>query len=266
MPHANINGRNIYYELHGEGADIVTVLNGLTMSTVAWGALVKDFAPHTRVLLLDLCGQGQSDRPDEPIYPLARQAGDVAGLLDHLGIAKTNLIGLSYGGVVAQHFALNHPEKLNKLVLTDTLAYNDEVNQKLGDLLEEAQKVGGSGLRFRVMLPITFGNNFLKVAAPLIPAMEAASIAFPWEAVQSLIAGTMTHDLRDQYGKIKAETLMIVGEDDRFTPVYQARLIANGIAGAKLRIIPGLGHAAPIEAPPIWNPIALSFLQGTYAG
>jgi len=265
MPHANINGRNIYYELHGEGADIVTVLNGLTMSTVAWGALVKDFAPHTRILLLDLCGQGQSDRPDEPIYPLARQAGDVAGLLEHLGIAKTNLIGLSYGGVVAQHFALNHPEKLNKLILTDTLAYNDEVNQKLGDVLEEAQNIGGSGLRFRVMLPITFGNNFLKVAASLIPAMEAASIAFPWEAVRSLIAGTMTHDLREQHKNIKAETLMIVGEDDRFTPIYQARLIANGIPGAKLRIIPGLGHAAPIEGPSLWNPIALSFLQGTYA-
>ncbi|HRE18464.1 MAG TPA: alpha/beta hydrolase [Rhodocyclaceae bacterium] len=265
MPHANINGRNIYHELHGEGEAIVTVLNGLTMSTVAWAALVKDFAPHTRILLLDLCGQGQSDRPDEPIYPLARQASDVAGLLDHLGIAKTNLIGLSYGGVVAQHFALNHPEKLNKLILTDTLAYNDEVNQKLGDVLEEAQEVGGSGLRFRVMLPITFGNNFIKAAAALLPTMEAASIAFPWSAVKSLIAGTMTHDLREQHKNIKAETLMIVGEDDRFTPIHHARMIANAIPGCKLRILPGLAHAAPIEGPHIWNPIALSFLQGTYA-
>jgi pimeloyl-ACP methyl ester carboxylesterase len=102
MPHIDLGDIKYYYELHGEGAETITILNGLTMSTAAWVAQLKDFSPHFRVLLLDMRGQGQTERTDEACYPLPRQADDLARLLDKLGIAKTHLFALSYGGIVAQ--------------------------------------------------------------------------------------------------------------------------------------------------------------------
>ena len=82
MPHIDLGDIKYYCELHGEGAQTITILNGLTMSTAAWAAALKDFTPHFRVLLLDMRGQGQTERTDEACYPLPRQADDLARLLD----------------------------------------------------------------------------------------------------------------------------------------------------------------------------------------
>lgn len=262
MPHIDVGGVKYYYELHGSGDETITILNGLTMSTVAWANQLKDFTPHFRVLLLDLRGQGQTERTDEVVYPLQRQADDLAGLLEKLGIARTHLFALSYGGIVAQYFALSYPERVGRMLLSDTIAWSDEVNRALHDGIVMACDAGGSKLRFRVMLPITFGANFLKLAAPLIPTLEAAAVALPWAGTKAMMMGVLDHDLRDRLKDIRAETLLVFGEDDRFTPLYHARVLQAGIPGARLRVIPGVGHAAPLENPPAVNALALAFFRG----
>ena len=262
MPHIDLGDIKYYYEIHGEGAETVTFLNGLTMSTVAWAAQLKDFAPHFRVLLLDMRGQGQTERSEEEIYPLPRQADDIARLLDKLDIAKTYVFGVSYGGIVAQHFALQYPDKLSRLVLADTFAWSDEVNRTLHDAVVQAWEAGGTKLRFRVMLPLTFGANFLKLAASLIPVLEQASEALPWPGTKAMMMGVLDHDLRARLKDIRAETLIIVGEEDRFTPLHHAKVLQAGIPGALLRVIPGVGHAAPLENPPAVDALALAFFRG----
>ena len=263
MPHVVVNGRSIYYELHGEGAETITFLNGLTMSTIGWAYQIPEFAKHFRVLVFDMCGQGQSDKPDEEIYPLTRQADDMAALLDHLGIAKTHLLGISYGGVVAQHFVTRHADRVGKLILTDTLACSDEATAAFWDAMVQAQASGGPKLRFRVMLPMTFGSPFLKLAAKAIPAFEEADGQVPWAAVKSLSEALTGFDMRPNYANFTMPTLVMVGEMDRFTPLYQARMIAAGIPGAKFRELPGVGHAPTFENPPLFNQTALPFLLGT---
>lgn len=263
MPQVEINGRSIYYELHGEGAETLTLLNGLTMSTIGWTPQVADFSKNYRLLLLDMCGQGQSVRPEEEVYPLTRQADDIAALLDHLGIARTHLLGISYGGVVAQHFVQRHSARVNKLVLTDTLACGDEATAAFWDSMVLAQEAGGPKLRFRVMLPMTFGSPFLKSAAAMIPAFENADGLIPWRVVKALSEALNGFDMRPHYKDFKVETLVMVGEMDRFTPPYQAKMIAEGIPGAKFRVLPGVGHAPTFENPPLFNQTVLAFLQGT---
>lgn len=262
MPHIDLGDVKCYYELHGEGAETVTFLNGLTMSTVAWAAQVKDFLPHFRVLLLDMRGQGQTVGGAEEVYPLARQADDIAGLLEKLGIARTHVFGVSYGGIVGQHFALQYPDKLGRLLLADTFAWSDEVNRALHDVVVQAWEAGGTKLRFRVMLPITFGAGFLRRAASLIPLLEQSAEALPWPGTKAMMMGVLDHDLRERLKDIRAETLVIVGEEDRFTPLHHARLLQEGIPGARLRTIPGVGHAAPLENPPAVDALALAFFRG----
>jgi 3-oxoadipate enol-lactonase len=121
---------------------------------------------------------------------------------------------------------------------------------------------GGTKLRFRVMLPITFGANFLKLAAPMIPTLEQLAEALPWAGTRAMMVGVLDHDLRLRLKDIRAETLLIFGEEDRFTPLYQARLLQAGIPGAVLRVIPGVGHAAPLENPPAVDALALAFFRG----
>ena len=138
----------------------------------------------------------------------------------------------------------------------------DEVNAALHDGIVKAWDAGGSKLRFRVMLPITFGANFLKLAAPMIPALEAAAEALPWAGTKAMMVGVLEHDLRARLKDIRAETLLIFGEDDRFTPLYHARVLQAGIPGAQLRVIPGVGHASPLENPPAVDALALAFFRG----
>lgn len=262
MPHIDLGDLKYYYEIHGEGAQTITILSGLTMSTVAWAAQVKDFSPYFRVLLLDLRGQGQTDRSDEEKYPLPRQADDLARLLDKLGIARTHLFALSYGGIVAQYFALQYPDRLGKLVLADTVAWSDEVMRALHEAAVMAWDTGGTRLRFRFMLPFTFGANFLRLAAPLLPTLEQAAEAIPWPGTKAMMVGVLDHDLREHLKNIRAETLLIFGEADLFTPLHHARLLQAGIPGAILRVIPGVGHASPLENPPAVDRLALAFFRG----
>ena len=112
------------------------------------------------------------------------------------------------------------------------------------------------------MLPVTFGANFLKLAAPVIPVLEQAAEALPWPGTKAMMVGVLDHDLRDRLKDIRAETLLIFGEDDLFTPLYQAKLLKAGIPGAILRVIPGVGHAAPLENPADVDRLALAFFRG----
>lgn len=261
MPYAQIDGRNIYYELHGEGNECLTFLNGLTMSTQGWNSQVGEFSRHFRVLLLDMCGQGRSDKPAEEIYPLERQCDDVAALLTQLGIARTHVLGISYGGMVAQLFALRHADRLQRLVLSDTLAWSDEANAALGAALEAAQNAGGPPLRFKLMKAITFGSSFLRRAPKVVDMVEASDAALPWSAVVSLMRPVGSFDLRSRHGEISAPTLVLVGAEDRFTPLYQAQTVAAGIPGARLEILPEVGHAPMLENPRLFNALAADFLR-----
>ena len=262
MPHIDLGDIKYYYELHGEAAETITILSGLTMSTVAWAQQLRDFSPHFRVLLIDLRGQGQTDRSDEEKYPLPRQADDLASVLDKLGIARTHVFALSYGGIVAQYFALQHPDRLGRLVLCDTVAWTDEVMRALHEAAVMAWDAGGTRLRFRVMLPFTFGANFLRAAAPLIPTLEKASEALPWPGTKAMMVGVLDHDLREWLKDIRSETLLIFGDEDLFTPLHHARLLRDGITGAVLRVIPGVGHASPLENPVAVDRLALAFFCG----
>ncbi|WP_333699034.1 alpha/beta fold hydrolase, partial [Rivihabitans pingtungensis] len=175
MPmHTLADGHSLYYELSGPAdADTLVLLNGLTMNTAAWGWHTPLYAGQFQVLTLDLRGQGQSSKPEADAYSLAQQADDVASLLDALGIARAHVLGLSYGGMVAQHLARQHPAKVARLVLASTLAYSDAANAAIAASWEAAQCTGGGDQLFTDMLPWVFGSQFLASQQAMLQAMRA---------------------------------------------------------------------------------------------
>ena len=117
MPRVQINEIGLNYELEGSGSTVVFI-NGLTMSVNGWYLQIPDFSKRHKVLRYDCRGQGNSDKPDGDYSQLAH-ARDLRDLMDNLNIQKAHVVGLSNGGMIAQHFAIEFPEKVGALVLVD---------------------------------------------------------------------------------------------------------------------------------------------------
>ncbi len=118
MPIAKVGDINLYYEVHGKGEPLVLVI-GYTSDGSQWGHIMDKLAEVYRVIVLDNRGAGRSDKPKIP-YTAEMMAGDIAGLLDVLGIGAASVFGFSMGGMIAQEFALNYPGRLINLILGGT--------------------------------------------------------------------------------------------------------------------------------------------------
>src|SRR4030042_1123751 len=104
MPKANVNGANIYYEVHGRGEPLVMIM-GLGGGCKGWYFQTRALKKHYRVIVFDNRGIGKSAKATEP-YTIGNMAADVLGLMDHLGIDKAHVLGMSLGSLVAQESAI----------------------------------------------------------------------------------------------------------------------------------------------------------------
>jgi len=260
---ARVNGVELYYELRGKPeGDRLVFLNGLLMDLRAWEPLLPWFSPRFSILLYDMRGQGRSEKPAGP-YPIRLHAQDLHDLLDFFGWKKVSFIGLSSGAAVALSFAASWPESVEKMVLVGAYAHVDAVlRAKLRAWLEAAKL--GSTLRFIIATPWVWGNEFLENHPDLYARFQERAEEFSPEAACALIAGAGEHDVRGELPRIRAPTLLLVGEEDVFLPPRYARVIAEGLPCAFVRTVAKAGHALPFEFPEVFAKEALAFLEGHY--
>jgi 3-oxoadipate enol-lactonase len=123
MPQIEVDGIDLYYELHGANdAPVLVLNNGIIMNAAtSWVFQTKALSAHYRLLQYDCRGQGQSDHPEHP-YSMEGHADDLAALLEALKIDHAHIAGISYGGEVAQAFVLKYSEKVRSLILIDTVS------------------------------------------------------------------------------------------------------------------------------------------------
>jgi 3-oxoadipate enol-lactonase len=259
MPRISVNSIELNYELEGNGS-VVVFINGLTMDVNGWYFQVPEFSKRHRVLRYDCRGQGKSDKPDmEYSHPM--HAEDLKNLMDKLGIQKAHLVGLSNGGMIAQHFVLNFPEKVGALVLVDTCSYIGTLLDSIITLWIKATQIGGSEFRYDVSLPFIFSEDFIKQNREILEQMKKMSTEInPANAVINLARGTLKHNTNDRLSEIKAPTLILVGEEDILIPMKYSKLLNERIKGSRLVIINGSGHAPSIEKPKEFNRIVLDFV------
>ncbi len=263
MPHARVNGIQLYYEVHGQadGPPLVFI-NGLLMDTTGWGLQLPAFADTFHVLLYDCRGQGKSDAPPGPYLP-EQHAADLVGLLDRLDIERAHLVGLSNGGVIAMYMAAMHPHRVARLVLADTYAHADAQMIALLDAWLAALDAGGPTLRFDVATPWIWSRGFLSAHPDVLATLREKAGGARVDAVRALIQGAKAVDLREHLPTISAPTLVLVGEEDVVTPVWRARKIAQTIPNATLVVIGGAGHALSIEQAHMFNALTREFLHDT---
>ena len=151
MTVANVNGINIDYKVEGQGNPIV-MISGAGADKSAWRYQTKEFAKHYLVVTFDSRGVGKSDKPPGP-YTIKMMADDTVGLMDHLGIAKAHIIGVSAGGMVAQELGISYPDRVDKLILGCTFARKDE---KSGVAKKRSNNNPVAHFTIRVSLIISF--------------------------------------------------------------------------------------------------------------
>ena len=256
---------DLYYEVTGNPKSPKTLvfLNGLSQSTVAWFLMLPYFKENYKVILVDFIFQGQSSKNAE-WRSFDRHAQDVKELVDELKIEKATLAGLSYGSLVAQHFALLYPKKLDKLILMSTFAHKTPYYEAIELAWWNALQIGGYSLMLDVMLPSVLGENYFK--NPIIPIdlmkqarTDANSNS---DALFKLMRATRERpDYRPMLKEIKTPTLIIHGEKDLLMSVNLAQEVHKAIPNSVLEIIPNVGHTLNLEAIIPASQLILNFLK-----
>ncbi len=262
MPTVETNDITLNYEQEGTGEDVVFI-NGLTMDLNGWHLQVSDFARRFRLLRYDCRGQGRSDKPSGA-YTHSIHARDLLGLLDALGIEKAHLVGLSNGGMIAIRFALEYPERVDRLVLVDTTCRITPLLRLMLEAWIKVCRAGGVPLLFDVALPVLFSDRYVAENREQIALMKKLSIERNEpEAVVRLAEGCMGFDASARVGEISRPTLIVHGEEDILIPPRHAHALHDAIAGSELHIVGGAAHVPIIEKPDEFNDVVIRFLEAS---
>ncbi len=245
---------DIYFDVFGneEAKHTLVFLNGLSQTTVAWSLSTPYLKKEYKIILVDFIFQGRSAKNSE-WRTFDTHANDVIAVLDFLKVEKAVIAGISYGSLVAQHMAVNHSERLSKLILMSTFAHKTPYYEAIELSWWRALEFGGYNLMLDIMLPTVLSENYF--LNPLIPIdlMKHARQEGN-EDKQNLFklmrATKERKDYRTELTKIKIPTLIVQGEKDLLFPVHMAQEVAKAIVGSRLEIVPNVGHTVNLEAVP----------------
>lgn len=261
MPNARVGNIDLYYETYGKGTPLLMIM-GLKFSLLDWGEkLPQELAQHYQVILFDNRDSGRSSRATNP-YSIADLAHDASGLLNELKITKAHVFGISMGGMIAQHFALNHPSKLDKLILGCTMAGGD--CSKFGSIggiafsSNESQQDENSDLWQLLFTKKFIDNNRQDLKKSTQKTQQYHSKP---AAVERQLYAISTHDTCNRLQNITASTLLLTGDQDRAIPPENSKILAKGIPVAKLEEIKDAAHAFCYSHPDETAKFVLNFLQ-----
>lgn len=256
-----INGVNLAVEMRGEGPAVLFV-HGFPHDRSIWAHPMAVLEGYRRIAP-DLRGMGQSDAPDLG-YSIETYAGDLAALLDTLGVEETVLCGLSMGGYVAFEFLRRWRRRVRGLVLMDTRMEADSVearrrrDESAADVREHGAAALAEGLLQGMLAPSTMSGS-PETVERVRAMMAAAPVAGIVGALGAMRDRPDSTDLLPALAGLP--TLVLVGEDDALTPPPLARAIAEAIDGARLVMIAGAGHLPPVERPTATSEALREFLH-----
>ncbi len=250
MPFAQVNDIKMYYEVHGAGGSPVMLIMGLGAGKSGWPPeVVQKLAARHRVILFDNRGVGQTGAPAEPPYTMPQLAADAVDLLDASGFAKAHIFGMSMGGMIAQHIALDFPERVWGLVLGCTTPGGKHVERTPPDVLDILIKPpsGNRAADIRAAWPIFHTPAVIEAQRDALEAELARELAYPEQPRYAfelqMGAIVKTHNTFERLPAITAPTLVQVGLDDRLIPPGNARMLAAQIPRARLLEYPAAAHS-----------------------
>jgi pimeloyl-ACP methyl ester carboxylesterase len=263
MPFAELDGRRIHYKVRGEGPAVLGVM-GFALDQRYWASQIPAITPTHSLITLDNRGVGRST--GEPPTTMEEMAEDAVAVLDHLGVEKAVVFGMSMGGAVAQHIVLDHPDRVSALILGVTWARPIDFMRRQSELARLIIEAGGPETFMQITLVRMFTPRFFEAAGEVLDQMVAALFAEtgPDAAGPEVLAAQLDavdkHDVLDRLGEISVPTLVLGGKMDMMVPGFASEEIAATIPGAELDMFE-TGHGCMIEEMDAFNARVSAFLQ-----
>ena len=268
-----VNGVNVHYKTWGEGAPTFVLLHGFGASVFSWREVVEPLAQHGTVIAYDRPAFGLTERPlewegESPYGPQA-QVDIVLGLMDELGVEKAILVGNSAGGTVSMQVALQHPERVEALILVDAAVYagggapswsrpilkTPQMNH-VGPLI--ARQLQAQGVEFIK----TAWHDPSKITQDIFDGYQKPLQIANWDkALWQLTVASEESGLVERLAEITMPTLVITGDDDRIVPTEQSLRLADELPNAELKVIAQSGHLPHEEKPVEFMQAVTEFLS-----
>lgn len=260
MPTIMADGCPIHVEVEGpERAPVLMLSNSLGTDLHMWDDQVGPFTKHFRLVRYDRRGHGKSGVPEGP-YAMERLGKDALAILDGLGIDRVNWCGLSMGGMVGMWLGANAPQRIDKLILSNTSPYMGAAPEVWNERIETALGAGMPAL-VDATLERWFTKQFRERNPGAVARIREMVLKTPPKGYAACCAGIRDMDQRESLSRIRSRTLIIAGRHDPSTTVDVAEFMQSRIPGAKLAVIDA-AHLANVERPQEYTDTVLQFLSG----
>ena len=259
-----VNGIKLYYTDTGDTkqTDTIILIHGFPFNHEMWKPQIELLKENHRVIAYDIRGHGKSEVGDGQ-YSIELFVDDLIGLLDHLGIEKTIVCGLSMGGYIALRAAERNPERFKALVLCDTSSIADSNESKLKRAASiKTIKTEGLDVFAEVFVKAIFSPKSFSTQIPAVKIIKDMILSNPILGVcGTLLALAGRTDTTDSLSKITIPTLVLVGENDNITPLALSQLIHEKISNSEFHIIKDAAHMSNLENTTEFNQYLINFLK-----
>ena len=270
MPHAPVNGIDIYYEVHGTG-DTIIFCHEFAGDIRSWDLQVNYFSRNFQVLTYCARGYPPTSIPEDPeSYSQDRAIDDLKGLMDFLKIDKAHIIGLSMGGNVALNFGIKYSEQAKTLTIAGTGTGSDDPGLFRDRILKFSDGMRSEGMTFmsdylkgpqRVQHQLKDPKGYQLFCEQF---MEHSNIGSANTFYGVMTKRPPVFDLKNQLANIKIPVLVMTGDED--DPCIKPSLfIKESIPGAGLIMFPRSGHAINLEEPQLFNSSVSEFINNSSA-
>lgn len=276
LRYAEVDGVKFAYADTGGDGPVIVFVHGLSSYMGFWERQLPVFqAQGFRVLALDLPGFGASDRPDAPYTP-PWYADLIDAWLGQLDIQRATLVGHSMGGQISLFLALDHPERVGRLVLTSPAGlerFSPGEGRWLKQYWNEKRATEADEDAIRANFHMNFNvwdEGVERLMAERVRAAGSESFRGTSVAVARCVAGMIDHPVYSRLGQVAVPTLILIGDDDRLipnpifhggTPRSVGEIGVEQIPGASLEVLRGAGHMAQHDRPEAWNGLVLDWLR-----
>jgi pimeloyl-ACP methyl ester carboxylesterase len=263
MPKVKVNDINLYYEIHGKGEPLLLIY-GLAGRGRSFCHQIPTLSKQFCTIIFDNRGVGETDQPEGP-YTIPQMADDAAALLDALGVGASHIFGISMGGMIAQEFALRHPQRLKKLALGCTHSGIKHCTPSPKWVTEIFKSLAGKPREQAVRESIPF--NFSPYTQQNRPDLIEEFVRVMCDNSQSAYAYQLqinaiyAFDTYDRLPQIAAPTLLLSGIDDVLIPPANSLSISERIPDSRLLEFENAGHLFFVERAPDVNSTLEKFFK-----
>jgi len=264
MPHVNVDGLTINYDVQGEGEPLL-LIPYLSADHACWAFQLPAYTEHFSCIAIDLPGTGESDKPPGP-YSTHGHADQVAAFLGAIGIERAHVAGMSFGAAVAIHLAARHPARVRSLSLHSGWHASDDylklVVEQWRTLATTLPTV--ADVVIQAIFPWCFTPDMYVERPEFVETLVNFVRSRPAQPVDAFLAQTeavLAHDASAALGGVDVPALITIGARDLVCSTRFAEPLKSGIAGSELVVFDHLSHAGLHEDPETFNRTTLGFLQ-----